>query len=206
MEKLVQISSGRGPAECCLLVARLLKEFLKEIKSLGGEAEIIDSEKGQENGTLLSAFVRIKNLPENFLNNWEGSILWICKSPYRKYHKRKNWFIGLYSIDINNQNWNNSEISYQTLRASGPGGQHVNKTESAVRAIHKSSGISVLASDSRSQYQNKQLATERLKQKLAAWQNEQLAQQEAENWNNHNSLIRGNPVRVYEGEKFRLKR
>lgn len=90
------------------------------------------------------------------------------------------------------------EISYQTLRASGPGGQHVNKTESAVRATHISSGLSVTASDQRSQLQNKKLAAERLLIKLAAWNMEQNMQKAQENWNNHNTLQRGNPVKVIQ--------
>ena len=87
-------------------------------------------------------------------------------------------------------------ITYQTLRSSGAGGQHVNKTETAVRAIHAPSGISVTASDQRSQHQNKKLATDRLLIKLSAWNEEQQMQQAQENWDSHNSLERGNPVKV----------
>ena len=89
-----------------------------------------------------------------------------------------------------------NEIRYETLRASGPGGQHVNKTESAVRAVHIPSGISVVASDQRSQWQNKKLATERLLVKLSSWTMEQAMIQAQENWSNHNHLQRGNPVKV----------
>ena len=85
---------------------------------------------------------------------------------------------------------------YETLRASGPGGQHVNKTESAVRAVHIPSGMSVVASDQRSQWQNKKLATERLLVKLSSWTMEQAMIQAQENWSNHNHLQRGNPVKV----------
>ena len=93
-----------------------------------------------------------------------------------------------------------NEIRYETLRASGPGGQHVNKTESAVRAVHIPSGISVVASDQRSQWQNKKLATERLQVKLTAWNVEQAMIQVQANWSNHNSLQRGNPVKVIQEE------
>jgi peptide chain release factor len=56
--------------------------------------------------------------------------------------------------------------------------------------------MSVTASDQRSQYQNKKLATERLLIKLSAWNEEQAMQKAQENWNNHNGLERGNPVKV----------
>ena len=85
------------------------------------------------------------------------------------------------------------DFRYETLRASGPGGQHVNKTESAVRAVHIPSGMSVVASDQRSQWQNKKLATERLLVKLSSWTMEQAMIQAQENWSNHNHLQRGNP-------------
>ncbi len=98
--------------------------------------------------------------------------------------------------------WSERDFTFQTMRSSGPGGQHVNKTESAVRATHTPSGMSVVVSDSRSQWQNKKLAIERLKQKLCQWELEQLTQQKAEGWNEHWNLERGNPIRVYEGEKF----
>lgn len=87
-------------------------------------------------------------------------------------------------------------ITYQTLRSSGAGGQHVNKTETAVRAIHAPTGLSVTASDQRSQHQNKKLATERLLIKLSAWNEEQATQKVQENRDNHNNLERGNPVKV----------
>ncbi|HEY4785594.1 MAG TPA: peptide chain release factor-like protein, partial [Bacteroidales bacterium] len=98
--------------------------------------------------------------------------------------------------------WNEDDISFQTLRSSGPGGQHVNKTESAVRAIHIPSGIQVTASDSRSQLQNKKLALERLREKIAQWQMNEVLKKEQTQWHQHNILKRGNPIRVYKGREF----
>ena len=91
-----------------------------------------------------------------------------------------------------------NEIEWQFIRSSGAGGQHVNKTESAVRAVHIPSGMSVVASDQRSQWQNKKLATERLLVKLSSWTMEQAMIQAQENWVSHNHLQRGNPVKVIQ--------
>ena len=90
------------------------------------------------------------------------------------------------------------EIEYETLRASGPGGQHVNKTESAVRATHIPTGISVLASDRRSQQQNKKLARERLLMKVAMLRQSNCEKRDYNNWNNHNMVQRGNPIKVFK--------
>lgn len=203
--KIVQITSGRGPAECCLAVALALKELLKEAKQLQITCEVIDRVKGQENGTLVSATVKLEGRNvEDFCSDWIGVVQWICQSPYRKYHKRKNWFIGIESYDLNSiGEWNEKDIRYQTLRASGPGGQHVNKVETAVRAIHEPSGLSVMANDSRSQIQNKKAATERLKEQYINWQMKTIKGDQQQQWQQHNELQRGNPIRTFVQNDFK---
>lgn len=199
MEKIyIQITSGRGPAECCRAVALVLEKILKQAQQQGLIVNVLDREPGQINRTLLSATIEIEGVEAKaLLREWEGTVQWIARSPYRIHHQRKNWFVGVYEIkETDKAKFNEKDFEYQTLRASGPGGQHVNKTESAVRVIHIPSGLSVTASDQRSQLQNKKLATERLFVKLAAWNLEQIAQKAEENWNNHNNLQRGNPVKV----------
>lgn len=196
----LQITSGRGPAECCRVVALVLEKILKQAKDLKIKTEVLEREEGEMNRTLFSAIVFLEgNKVDEIVDEWEGTIQWIAQSPYRIYHKRKNWFVGVNSFTPTELNEIDTRyITYQTLRSSGPGGQHVNKTESAVRATHAPSGLSVTASDQRSQIQNKKLATERLLIKLSAWNIEQAMQKAQENWNNHNSLERGNPVKVIQ--------
>lgn len=201
MEKVyMQITSGRGPAECCRVVALVLEKILKQAAAKGVKTEIVERETGPLNRTLLSAVLSLQdgNYHE-LIEDWEGTVQWISKSPYRIYHKRKNWFVGVQTFTLSeSQEATEAEIRYETLRASGPGGQHVNKTESAVRAVHIPTGMSVVASDQRSQWQNKKLATERLLLKLASWSIEQAMIQAQANWSNHNCLQRGNPVKVIQ--------
>ncbi len=194
----LQITSGRGPTECCRVVALVTEKILKQAKELGVDAEAIDREVGIMNRTLFSSILSLEGERyDEILKEWEGTIQWTAQSPYRIFHKRKNWFVGVTSFSNHEaEQVDAKDITFQTLRASGPGGQHVNKTESAVRAIHTPSGISVTASDQRSQLQNKKLATERLFVKLSAWNIEMAMQKAQENWNNHNHLERGNPVKV----------
>jgi peptide chain release factor len=196
----LQITSGRGPAECCRAVALVLAKIVAQSAKLGVAADVIEREAGEINRTLLSAIVSLEGCKcEQIVDEWEGIIQWIAPSPYRIHHKRKNWFVGVKSFSAKELSAIDAKyITYQTLRASGPGGQHVNKTESAVRATHVPSGLSVTASDQRSQLQNKKLATERLLIKLSAWNEERLLEESQKNWSNHNSLQRGNPVKVIE--------
>ena len=203
MEKTyLQITSGRGPVECCRVVALVLEKILREAQKRKLRVEILEKETGPVNRTLLSAVVALEGASCDVLaDEWEGTVLWIARSPYRIHHRRKNWFVGVQTFLLSeSREATEDDIRYETLRASGPGGQHVNKTESAVRAVHIPSGISVVASDQRSQWQNKRLATERLLVKLTAWNIEQAMIQAQTNWSNHNSLQRGNPVKIIQEE------
>jgi peptide chain release factor len=180
------------------VVAKVTELMLKEAREQGIAAEVADREEGGLNRTLLSAVIMLSGTDvDGFARSWEGVVQWIAQSPYRKFHKRKNWFVGVQRLAIPaSPEWNERDIQYQTLKASGPGGQHVNKTETAVRAVHLPSGISVTASDSRSQLQNKHLATERLLMRLEVWKQTKALEAIQMNWQNHNELQRGNPVRV----------
>ena len=199
MEKIIiQITSGRGPVECCRVVAKVEELLLKEARKIGIAIEVLEHKKGDLEGTLLSAtlLAQGKNL-EAFVKGWQGTVQWIAQSPYRKFHKRENWFVGVAIFDVQElMKWNPKEVVFETCRASGPGGQNVNKVETAVRGTHIPSGIQVLASDSRSQLQNKKLCLERLEAKVLAWETEQLMNQQQSQWQEHNILERGNPVRT----------
>ena len=92
------------------------------------------------------------------------------------------------------------------MRSTGPGGQNVNKVNSADRAIHTPTGVQVVAMDSRSQHQNKKLAIARLKEKVMETNRQQLKTMELNQWENHLSLERGNPIRVFKGTDFKKKK
>ena len=205
MEKIIQITSGRGPAECTWVVAQVLKKVLQEAEALQLKATVLQHEAGQENGTVASAIVQIigKDADE-FTDSWVGTIQWIGKSTFRKFHKRSNWFIGIFEVDaIESRAFSEKDIQYQAMRSSGAGGQHVNKVSSAIRATHLPTGISVVSMDSRSQHQNKKLATERLLVKLNEAQLNLLKQQFQSQWMNQMAVERGNPIRTFEGSDFK---
>jgi peptide chain release factor len=169
-----------------------------EAHKLGLTVEVFDSVQAESPGTLNSCKLKFKgNIPDAFISEWQGTVQWIAQSPYRSTHKRKNWFIGIEVLDNASKiSWDKAEVSYETFRASGPGGQNVNKVESAVRIRHNGTGIQIQVMDSRSQLENKKIALRRLTQKIEDLQNKQSSQLLQNTWTEHNSLERGNPVRV----------
>ena len=198
----IQITSGRGPVECCRVVVLVMDKLVEQAMSLGYIVEILEHEDGPNDNCMFSAVLSISGADIAPLKNeWEGSVLWVAqKNPYRPWHRRKNWFVGVhFFLPLKSEEVNEKDIIYETLRSSGPGGQNVNKVETAVRAIHVPSGITVLASDMRSQTQNKKLARERLIMKLSALEEEKQMQQTHDVWMNHNTLERGNPVKKFKG-------
>ena len=94
-------------------------------------------------------------------------------------------------------------IHFETCRAGGKGGQHVNKTDSAVRATHLATGISVRVESERSQHANKKRARDLLAIKLAAQHSAALAQHASHAHAQLYQVERGNPVRVFKGADFR---
>lgn len=205
MEKIIQITAGRGPAECTWVVAQVLKKVLDEARDQGLETVLLHREAGEENGTVETASIAIKGKnADQFANSWIGTIQWVGQSQFRKMHKRKNWFIGIFEIEPQkNAKFSENDIQYQAMRSSGAGGQHVNKVSSAIRATHIPTGIAVVAMDSRSQHQNKKLATERLIKKLEDEKLLQLKNHVGKQWENQLNVQRGNPVRVFTGTDFK---
>lgn len=205
MERIIQITAGRGPAECTWVVAQVLKKVLDEAQVEGLETNLLQREVGQENGTVETATISVKGKNAVvFANSWIGTIQWIGQSQFRKMHKRKNWFIGIFEIEPQkNASISENDIQYQAMRSSGAGGQHVNKVSSAIRATHIPTGIAVVSMDSRSQHQNKKLATERLLKKLEDETLQQLKNHVGKQWENQLNIERGNPVRVFTGSDFK---
>ena len=208
MEKIIQITSGRGPAECSWVVAQVLKTFIDEAKENNIKTTMLQRETGIENGTVETATILLENDHlDAFVNSWIGTIQWIGQSQFRKFHKRKNWFIGIFEVDkITTTEIAEKDIQYQAMRSSGAGGQHVNKVSSAVRATHVPTGISVVAMDSRSQHQNKKLATERLLQKFKDETVKQFKAEFQSQWMNQLQIQRGNPIRVFQGSDFKKQK
>lgn len=195
---ILQISSGQGPAECERGVALLLAAWKKEFPDI----EVLSENRGKEKRCYRSVLFST-GVDLSFL---EGSVLWICQSPFRPHHPRKNWYIDVSVIPEEEPVCAEGEIQFETFHASGKGGQNVNKVETGVRLTHVPSGIVVTSTSQRSQYANRKDALCRLHAILMDQAEYTRSKQTNEAWKEHMRIVRGNPVRVYQGERFIQKK
>ncbi len=203
MEKRIQVTSGNGPKECDYLVHHLQAIILKEARLAGLVAEVLEQSFKDE---LRSCFtLKLKgDQTDAFLDRWLGTICWINASPFRPKHKRKNWFIGIYELMEHDRiSLCDRDILYQTMRSRGPGGQHVNKVNSAVRALHIPTGVIVQVMDTRSQLQNRRLAYERLMEKIQQLQQLEQEKSQQQQWENQSTIVRGGAKRTFKGNSFK---
>lgn len=203
-EIILHLTSGKGPDECRWVVAQLVKAFASEGARLGVRCEVLEAEEALPASLLLrvsgdeaQAFVRART----------GTILWVGDSPFRPGHRRRNWFVSVAPAPSAESvpDLREADIDFQTMRASGPGGQHVNKTDSAVRATHRPTGLVATAQAQRSQHANRKLATLKLAMMIEARRAEATDAARHAHWSAHQDLERGNPVRTYTGPRFTLK-
>ncbi|MFV3367771.1 peptide chain release factor H [Pseudomonas sp. NY15435] len=199
---LLQLSAAQGPDECALAVAKALQRLLREAEALGTEVRVIEEEAGPRRGTLLSVLLALDgDSAATLAEGWSGTLQWVCASPYRPNHGRKNWYFGGARFNAPSASLE-GEVRFETLRSSGPGGQHVNTTDSAVRATHVASGLSVKVQSERSQHANKRLALLLIARKLEERTKQASSELRAERRLVHHHLQRGNPRRVFRGDRF----
>jgi len=203
-ETILHVSAGQGPEECRWVVACLATAFAREAVAAGLSCEPVEPVAGPSASILLrvsgegcDAFARVRT----------GTIRWIGTSPFRPNHKRKNWFVSVKPAPAEDAvpEFQEQDIRYQTFRASGPGGQHVNTTDSAVRATHPPTGLTAASQDQRSQFANKKIARLKLAMVFDERRREGAAGGKRALWDQNRDLERGNEVRTYKGRDFRLK-
>jgi len=203
-EVVLHLSAGQGPEECRWVVMQLAAAFGRESAAIGLACAVLEPVSGPAPSLLL---VIRGPASEAFAGARTGTIRWIGTSPFRPTHKRRNWFVGVTRLPdaADSPDLREEDIVYQTMRASGPGGQHVNKTDSAVRATHVPTGLTTTAQDQRSQFANRKLARLKLAMLLDERRRQAEADDRRDRWDRNHDLERGNAVRSYEGAKFRLK-
>ncbi len=199
------ISSGTGPQECRICVRHIVDRLAQDAEQAGVDFDSLPSGHAGKHGPASVSVTLSGSGSEALASRWTGTVQWTAQSKIRPHHRRRNWFAGVFRIGklvADQPQMSPSDVRIDTLRAGGPGGQHQNTTDSAVRATHLPSGLSVVARNQRSQHRNRQAAMNRLADKLAlAAFIEAAAARRGESLLHH-QLERGNPVRQFKGDTF----
>jgi peptide chain release factor 2 len=166
----IDIQAGAGGTEACDWASMLLRQYLKYCEKKGFKTELLEQTDGDVAG-IRSASLKVEgDYAYGFLRTETGVHRLVRKSPFDSSGGRHTSFASLYvypeiddSIEVE---INPADLRIDTFRASGAGGQHINKTDSAIRITHAPTGIVVQCQNDRSQHRNKAEAMAMLKSRL----------------------------------------
>ena len=166
----IDIQAGAGGTEACDWAAMLLRQYLKYCERKGFKAEVLEESEGDVAG-IKSATIKVEgDYAYGTLRTETGVHRLVRKSPFDSSGGRHTSFASVFvypevdeSIEVE---INPADLRIDTYRASGAGGQHINKTDSAVRITHLPTGIVVQCQNDRSQHKNRAEAMAMLKSKL----------------------------------------
>ena len=198
---ILEINSGAGGVESQDWVAMLYRMYSRWAEHSGYKVEIIDQHIGEEAG-FKSISIRIEG--ENcygWLKLENGVHRLVRISPFDSQSRRHTSFASVYCYpEIDNSieiDINEKDLKIDTFRASGAGGQHVNKTDSAVRITHIPTKIVVQCQNSRSQHRNKTIALDLLRSKLYELQITKEEEENKKNRTEKGNISWGNQIRSY---------
>lgn len=180
-DAIVTIHSGAGGTESCDWVAMLFRMYAMWAQSNNYKIEIADMQEGDQAGYKSITFIVSGDHPYGYLKGENGIHRLVRISPFDSNKRRHTSFAAVSVIpDIENDiniDIKPEDLKIDTFRASGAGGQYVNKTDSAIRITHLPTGIVVTCQTERSQMKNKATAMKILKSKLYKLEEEKKAEQ-----------------------------
>jgi peptide chain release factor 2 len=208
-DAIVGIHAGAGGTEACDWTSMLLRMYLRWAERHGFRAEIVDSLDGDEAGLKsVTILVQGKNA-YGYLESERGVHRLVRISPFDAAKRRHTSFA---SVDVTPEleetdkepEIRPDEIEIETYKSGGAGGQYVNKTESAIRIIHKPSGIIVACQTERSQLANRNRAMKMLAAKLAQRERDERAAKLAALTGQKSAIEWGSQIRSYTLQPYTM--
>jgi len=205
----IDIQAGAGGTEACDWAGMLLRQYLKYIERKGWKATLEDESAGEVAG-IKSATIKVEgDYAFGHLRTETGVHRLVRKSPFDSAGGRHTSFASLFvypevddSIEID---INPSDVRTDTFRASGAGGQHINKTDSAVRLTHIPTGIVVQCQDGRSQHSNRDVAWKRLRSRLYDHEMRKRQEEQQKLEDTKTDVGWGHQIRSYVLDQSRIK-
>jgi peptide chain release factor 2 len=204
----LEISAGAGGTEAQDWAQMLMRMYTRWAERKGYTVEILDLSEGEEAG-IKGAVLEIKGLyAYGFLKAEAGVHRLVRISPFDAQARRHTSFASAFVYPVVDTEINieirDEDIKMDVFRASGAGGQHVNKTSSAVRLTHIPTGIVVSSQQERSQHKNKGTAMKMLKNRLYQLEAEKQAKKKAEMDANKSDVSFGSQIRSYVFQPYTM--
>ncbi|MCH7342034.1 peptide chain release factor 2 [Pelomonas sp. CA6] len=205
----IDIQAGAGGTEACDWAGMLLRQYLKYCERKGFKADVEEETPGDVAG-IKSATIKVEGeYAFGLLRTESGVHRLVRKSPFDSSGGRHTSFASLFvypeiddSIEID---INPADVRTDTFRASGAGGQHINKTDSAVRLTHVPTGIVVQCQDSRSQHSNRDVAWRRLRSRLYDHEMKKRMAEQQKLEDSKTDVGWGHQIRSYVLDQSRIK-
>jgi peptide chain release factor 2 len=198
---LLSINSGAGGTDACDWAEMLLRMYLRWAERHGYKTEILDIQAGEEAG-IRGVTIRIEGeYAYGYLNSEQGVHRLVRISPFDSNARRHTAFASVTAVpeidDAVEVEIDEGDLRIDTYRASGAGGQHVNKTESAVRLTHLPTGVVAACQAERSQHKNKAQAMKMLRAKLFELERRKQAEKLEELTGEKREIGFGSQIRSY---------
>ncbi len=205
----LDIQAGAGGTEACDWASMLLRQYLRYAERKGFKSELLEESEGDVAG-IKSATIKISgDYAFGFLRTETGVHRLVRKSPFDSSGGRHTSFASVFvypevddSIEIE---INPADVRTDTFRASGAGGQHINKTDSAVRLTHVPTGIVVQCQNDRSQHRNRDEAWKMLKSRLYEHEMRKRLEQQQKLEDSKTDVGCGHQIRSYVLDQSRIK-
>lgn len=205
---ILRLNAGAGGTESCDWCSMLYRMYLRWAERKGFSTEVLDYLDGEEAG-IKSVTIQINGLNAyGYLKSERGVHRLVRISPFNAAGKRQTSFVSCdvmpdikedLDVDINQD-----DLRIDTYRSSGAGGQHINKTSSAIRITHIPTGIVVQCQNERSQFQNKDKAMQMLKAKLYLLKQQQNAEKISGIRGDVKEIGWGNQIRSYVMQPYTM--